>query len=95
MTLRDRKFYDDQYIAREKSVLQIAEEQGTYANKIRRELKRLQYEIRDRGEAMSVSLKSGRRKHPTFGGHKPETIEKIRSRMSHGKEEQQQDRGGD
>jgi very-short-patch-repair endonuclease len=51
----------------EKSIPEIAEFFHTYPNKIKRILKKLGIKIRDKSEAQSLALKSGRHKHPTKG----------------------------
>lgn len=61
------------YEMEQKSIKQIAEELGTYPNKIRRVLIKSNVKIRDRGESTSVAIKSGRKKHPTEGKKRDET----------------------
>jgi hypothetical protein len=79
---RSKEFYEREYTLLEKSVCQIAEEQGTYPNKIRRELKRLGYTLRDKGEAMAAAIRSGRLQHPTKGKNRSETTrQKIRQSL--------------
>jgi very-short-patch-repair endonuclease len=48
------------------SPYEIAEEFNTYPNKVRRFLKK-HTTLRNKGEAQSIALKSGRKKHPTSG----------------------------
>lgn len=62
---------------------QIAEVCGTYANKIRRDAKKLGLESRSTSEAQSIALATGRQEHPTEGkGHNEESRLKISERMS-------------
>lgn len=49
------------------SLHEIAENYNTYANKIRRLLKKLGVKTRDKSEAQSNALKRDRKKHPTAG----------------------------
>lgn len=58
------------------SPYQIAEFYSTYANKIRRILKKNQVEIRSKSEAQKSALKQGRSAHPTEGKERTEA-EKI------------------
>lgn len=46
---------------------ELAEEYGTYANKIRRLLKKLGVTLRDKSEAQSFALQRNRKEHPTAG----------------------------
>jgi hypothetical protein len=76
--VRDNKYYDEEYVRKQRSTHDIAKEHSTYPNKIRRELKQYGYELRDRGEAQAAALKNGRHKHPTRGTHLAEDVkEKI------------------
>lgn len=66
------------YITHEFSWSQIATFIGTYANKVRRDAKRLGIKSRDKSKAQSIALETGRHKHPTKGkGHSQETKIKI------------------
>ena len=49
------------------SLHEIAENYKTYANKIRRLLKKLGVKMRDKSEAQSNAIKRDRKKHPTAG----------------------------
>lgn len=49
------------------SPYEIAEQTGTYPNKIRRALKKAGVVLRDKGESQAAAFKSGRKKHPTAG----------------------------
>jgi len=57
----------EEYYDNRKSIHQIAEENNTYPNKIRRILIRSGYTLRDKSEAQSEAIKSGRTEHPTKG----------------------------
>lgn len=65
MSDRDQKFYEKEYVNTDKSVRQIAKEQGTYASKIYRELKSLGIEIKTKSEVQKDRLK--KIPHPTAG----------------------------
>lgn len=56
-----------------KSFMDIAKENGTYANKIRRDAIRLKIKIRDKSEAQKNALSTGKTKHPTFGKERSES----------------------
>lgn len=66
------------YNKENKSFQQIAEQLGTYANKVRRDAKKLEIKIRDKSEAQKNALKTGNHKHPTKGTQRdPATKQKI------------------
>jgi len=54
------------------STYSIAKELGTYPKKIERILKKNGYKLRDKAEAQSLAIKSGRTKHPTKGKKRSE-----------------------
>ncbi len=62
---KKKKFLLKEYIENQKSFSEIARQVGTYANKIRRDAKRLGITSRDRSQAAKVALESGRSVHPT------------------------------
>ena len=66
----------DRYVNQEKSTYEIAQEIGTYPNKIRRTLNALGVPLRDRSSAQTVAIKQGRHEHPTRGKIRTES-EKI------------------
>jgi len=66
----------DQYINQKKSTYEIAQDLKTYPNKIRRALKTLGVDLRDRSDAQTVAIESGRHEHPTKGKKRTEA-EKI------------------
>lgn len=83
MLERTSEYYQREYIERQRSCLEIAEECNTYANKIRRELMKLGFPIRDKSEAQAIALKTGRHGHPTEGTHRNEdTKVKISEAMA-------------
>ena len=53
-----------------KSTYEIAEELGTYPNKVRRILKKHGIELKTRSQAQKNALQGGRAKHPTDGKHR-------------------------
>ena len=59
------KYIQDNY--KTKSTYELAEELGTYPNKIRRVLKSLGVTLKTKSEAQKIALASGRHKHPTEG----------------------------
>lgn len=73
-----KKIIHQMYHKENKSFQQIAETLGTYANKIRRDAKKLEIKIRDKSEAQKNAIKTGSHKHPTKGTHRAEsTKQKI------------------
>ena len=73
---KHKEFIIDQYINQNKSTYEIAQSLKTYPNKIRRALKTLGVELRDRSTAQTVAIESGRHEHPTKGKKRTES-EKI------------------
>ena len=67
----------DLYEQEGKSTYEIAEEIGTYPNKIRRILKKHGISLKSRSEAQKNALEGGRAKHPT-GGKKRTKSERIK-----------------
>jgi len=61
-----------EYENNKKSFKDIAEDVGTYANKIRRDAIRLKINIRDKSEAQKNVLLSGKADHPTKGKNRSE-----------------------
>jgi very-short-patch-repair endonuclease len=77
------KYLIETYIRKEKSMYEIAEECGTYPNKVKRALERYAIPIRTRSEAQSVAIQSGRHEHPTKGKkHSEKTRNKISSSIA-------------
>jgi len=62
---KKKKFLVREYIDNQKSFSAIAKQVGTYANKIRRDAKRLGVVSRDRSQAAKIALEFGRSIHPT------------------------------
>ena len=74
----NREYFVREYILNKRSFASIAEEFGTYPNKIRRAAISVGIEPRSKSEAQSCALSSGRHKHPTKGRkHSQKTREKI------------------
>lgn len=73
---KHKEFIIDEYINQNKSTYEIAQELSTYPNKIRRALNTLGVELRDRSDAQTVAIQSGRHEHPTRGKKRTEA-EKI------------------
>lgn len=77
------KFLHGQYEVDNLSWGEIAENCGTYSNKIRRDAKKLGIKSKSRAEAQSLALKNGRHKHPTKGTkHSEETLLKISEKLA-------------
>lgn len=77
-----KKWLYTQYITKKRSTHDIAEEVGTYANKIRRELKKFGIPLRSKSEAQKAALATGRSEHPTEGKERSEeTRIKISEKM--------------
>ena len=79
-----KEYIIDQYVNQKKSTYEIAQDIGTYPNKIRRTLNTLGVDLRDRSSAQTVAIETGRHEHPTRGKKRTEA-EKIASSngMSH------------
>jgi very-short-patch-repair endonuclease len=83
ITNRSREYYETEYDQKERSPLDIAKEHGTYPNKIRRELIKYGFILRDKSEAQSLALKYGRHKHPTRNQKRPDNVKiKISNAMA-------------
>ncbi len=61
------EFIEKEYSVNNRSWGEIAKELGTYPNKVRRFAVKNGVVSRDKGDAQSAALKSGRHKHPTKG----------------------------
>lgn len=73
-----RKLLVQEYEQNKKSFQDIAKENNTYANKIRRDAIKLNITIRDKSEAQKNALNTGKINHPTKGKIRPEqTKQKI------------------
>ena len=74
----------DQYVNQKKSTYEIAQDIGTYPNKIRRTLNTLGVDLRDRSSAQTVAIETGRHEHPTRGKKRTEAEKiAISNGMSH------------
>lgn len=62
------------YTDKKQSFSDIAEEYGTYANKIRRDAIRFKISIRDKSAAQKNALTTGKHKHPTKGTQRDESV---------------------
>ena len=69
---KDEKHVVFEYTKKEKSTHKIAEEMGTYPNKIRRILIKNGVILRDKSSAQSIAIDSGRHSHPTKGRRRTE-----------------------
>ena len=69
---KDEKYVVSEYTKKEKSTHKIAEEMGTYPNKIRRILIKNGVILRDKSSAQSIAIDSGRHSHPTKGRRRTE-----------------------
>lgn len=66
------------YLTRKLSFADIADQYGTYANRIRRDAKKFNIKVRDKSEAQVNALTSGKHSHPTKGKQRSElTKQKI------------------
>lgn len=73
-----QKILKQEYLDKKKSFIDIADEYGTYANKLRRDALRFNIMIRDKSEAQKNALNRGKHKHPTKGTNRSEeTKQKI------------------
>lgn len=72
--VRSREYLHNEYTIKERSLGDIANEHNTYPNKIRRELIHYGEPLRDKSDAQSAALKSGRHKHPTKGTVRDEDV---------------------
>jgi hypothetical protein len=73
-----KNILNDKYVAKKMSFADIASEYKTYANKIRRDAVKFGIKIRDKSEAQSNALKSGKHCHPTKGKQRTDDVkEKI------------------
>ena len=71
------------YIELQKSTYEIAEDAGTYPNKIRRALVSFGIPLRDKSQAQASALKNGRSEHPTKGKNLDENVKiKISDSMA-------------
>ena len=64
---KHKEFLIEQYVNKKRSTYEIAQDLKTYPNKVRRALKSLGIDLRDKSQAQSVAIASGRHEHPTKG----------------------------
>jgi len=73
----------EEYVNKQRSTHEIAEELGTYPNRVRRALNKFGIPVRSRSEAQLVALEQGRQEHPTRGKKlSPERKVQIGERMA-------------
>ncbi len=59
--------FSEEYTKKERSFCELAQELGTYPNKLRRDAIALGVTLRNKSASQAVALKTGRIKHPTKG----------------------------
>lgn len=62
------------YVEKMKSFADIADEYGTYSNKVLRDAKKFGIPIRNKSEAQQNALQTGKTKHPTLGKQRSEEV---------------------
>ena len=67
MASLSREFLFQEYVINKRSFSSIADEMGTYPNKIRRAAITMGIKPRDKSSAQREAINSGRHKHPTKG----------------------------
>lgn len=78
-----KEYLQREYVTNERSTHEIAEQMKTYHKLVRRALQHHQIGIRNRSEAQSSALTTGRAPHPTKGKSRPEvTRERIRQKLT-------------
>lgn len=86
-----KEYLEREYVQMKRSSVEIAEELGTYPNKIIRALREHRLPVRDKSEARNVALDNGRALPPMLGRvHSEETKKKIKrsvKRVNNGKKE--------
>lgn len=70
----NREFFVLEYEQKQRSFADIAHEFNTYPNAVRRRALKLGIVPRDKSEAQSSALKSGRHNHPTKGKVRPDNV---------------------
>jgi very-short-patch-repair endonuclease len=81
--LRTKAYYKTEYVDKERSPADIADEHNTYPNKIRREIRAFGFALRDKSEAQKAAIKNGRHLHPTKGKTRDITVRhKISASMA-------------
>lgn len=64
----------DMYVKKKMSTYAIAEKYGTYPNKVRRLLKKLNIPLNDKSTAQKIAIETGRSQHPTEGKERPPEV---------------------
>lgn len=83
-----KEYLEREYLEMKRSTVEIAQELGTYPNKVIRALKAHKIPLRDRSEARTVALDNGRALPPMLGRvHTEETRELIKRAKTNGKKE--------
>lgn len=72
--LDKKKILKELYITNELSFADIADQYGTYANKIRRDAVKFKIPIRDKSEAQKNALSKGKHQHPTKGKKRDDSV---------------------
>jgi len=72
--LQNKKWLFEQYITKDRSCEDIANELGTYRHKVRRALIKMGISLKGQSAAQHSALKSGRRQHPTEGKHRSDDV---------------------
>jgi very-short-patch-repair endonuclease len=73
-----KEFLISEYSVKNRSFADIANQLGTYTNKVVRAARKHGIDIRDRSQAQKAALKNGRHKHPTKGKKRSQEVkEKI------------------
>lgn len=74
MSLNDKQWLYEQYVVKDRSFADIAEELGTYRHKVRRAAIKLGIKPKDKSAAQAAALKSQRATHPTEATQRPLTV---------------------
>jgi len=72
--LNNKRWMNQQYHTRDRSMQDIADELGTNRQRVRRALIRLGIEVKGKSAAQKAALKSGRAEHPTEGKERSEDV---------------------
>lgn len=88
----DIKYVLEQYFEKNRSVDELAEELGTYPNKISRAIKKAGKKLRTKSESQKIALSNGRTSHPTEGKKRSkDTKEKMSKSLMKNWEEMDED----
>lgn len=75
-----KKLINELYIKKNKSFADIANDYGTYPNKVRRDAAKWNIKIRNKSEAQKNAIKTGKHQHPTKGKKRSE---KVKNKIGH------------